>query len=294
MYVYADKEDLETVGKTHGLLLMNHYYEVDWLLGWVFCEKFGILGGCKAYAKKVIQYVPTIGWAWKFAEFVFLERNFQKDREIIGRQLHKIMDYPHPGWLLLNAEGTRFTKTKHEASVKFAKERGMVPLKYHLIPRTKGFTVSVPFLKETGKCPNIYDINLALEESEAKFANFNDLLRGRPVTAHLYIKRYHLKDIPDDEEAAAEWLQELFRTKDKMQESFHKHGDFFTGMGLEKIEPKCYKPTLACLINTVMWSAGCLCFMIYYLARLLLSGELIYFSIGCGILLLCKLFFFLF
>lgn len=87
------------------------------------------------YAKKVISYVPTIGWAWKFAEFVFLERNFQKDREIIGEQIRKIMAYPHPGWLLLNAEGTRFTKQKHEASVKFAEERGMTPLKYHLIPR---------------------------------------------------------------------------------------------------------------------------------------------------------------
>lgn len=97
--IYISKEDLETCGKSHGLLLMNHYYEIDWLLGWVFCDKVGVLGNCKAYAKKAIQYIPTIGWAWKFAEFVFLERNFQKDKEIIGTQIRKILAYPHAGWV---------------------------------------------------------------------------------------------------------------------------------------------------------------------------------------------------
>ena len=43
------------------LLIMNHAYETDWLFGWMFCEKVGVLGNCKAYAKKVISYIPTIG-----------------------------------------------------------------------------------------------------------------------------------------------------------------------------------------------------------------------------------------
>ena len=102
------------------LLIMNHTYETDWLFGWMFCEKVGVLGNCKAYAKKVISYIPTIGllfnmsmsiflhlkliylicigWSWKFAEFVFLERSFDKDREIITKQLNEIFDYPDPVW----------------------------------------------------------------------------------------------------------------------------------------------------------------------------------------------------
>lgn len=140
---------------------MNHCYEIDWLVGWVFCEKVGVLGNCKAYAKKVIQYIPTVGWAWKFAEFVFLERSFDKDREIIGRQIKEIMDYPDPVWLLLNPEGTRFTEKKHEASIQFARERGMVELKHHLIPRTKGFTASLPQLR--GKA-TVLDIQLAISK----------------------------------------------------------------------------------------------------------------------------------
>lgn len=68
-------------------------------MGWVLCEKVGVLGNCKAYAKKVIQYFPAVGWAWKFAEFVFLERSYEKDKEIIARQLKEVFDYPDPVWV---------------------------------------------------------------------------------------------------------------------------------------------------------------------------------------------------
>lgn len=61
LYIYCDDEVLKKyVGKEHTLLLMNHSYDIDWLIGWMFCEKAGVLGNCKAYAKKVIQYIPVI------------------------------------------------------------------------------------------------------------------------------------------------------------------------------------------------------------------------------------------
>jgi lysophosphatidic acid acyltransferase/lysophosphatidylinositol acyltransferase len=38
-------------------------------------------------------------------------------------------------------EGTRFTKQKHEASMKIAREKGLKELQHHLLPRTKGFSL---------------------------------------------------------------------------------------------------------------------------------------------------------
>ena len=38
-------------------------------------------------------------------------------------------------------EGTRFTKEKHEESMKVAREKGLPQLKHHLLPRTKGFSL---------------------------------------------------------------------------------------------------------------------------------------------------------
>jgi len=100
LHVFVDPDDYKKFcGHEHGLLIMNHSYEIDWLMGWMFCEKIGVLGNCKAYAKKVIQYIPTIGWAWKFAEFVFLERSYEKDKVTIGKQIKEILDYPDPVWV---------------------------------------------------------------------------------------------------------------------------------------------------------------------------------------------------
>lgn len=43
--LYIDKEDFKKYyGKEHGYLLMNHCYEVDWLLGWIVSERIGVLG----------------------------------------------------------------------------------------------------------------------------------------------------------------------------------------------------------------------------------------------------------
>lgn len=98
--VYVEPDVLANyMGKEHVLLLMNHSYEIDWLMGWAFCDKMGVLGNCKAYAKKAIQYIPTVGLAWKFAEFVFLERSYDKDKEIIAKQLKELMDYPSSIWV---------------------------------------------------------------------------------------------------------------------------------------------------------------------------------------------------
>lgn len=100
LHIYCDDEIRKKyLGKEHVLLLMNHTYDIDWLIGWMLCEQVGVLGNCKAYAKKAIQYIPAVGWSWKFAEFVFLERSYDKDKEIIGRQINEIFDYPSPVWV---------------------------------------------------------------------------------------------------------------------------------------------------------------------------------------------------
>lgn len=109
-YYFYCEEDVRKnyLGKEHSFLLMNHKYDIDWLMGWVLSESYGMLGNCKAYAKKVIQYVPSIGWCWKFAEFVFLERSFEKDKGIIEKQINEIFDYPDPVWVCIPSSSVLF------------------------------------------------------------------------------------------------------------------------------------------------------------------------------------------
>lgn len=115
-----------------------------------------------------------------------------------------------------------------------------------------------------------------------------NLLLGRPVVGHMHVRRIDMKSIPDNEAEAAEWLQNLFREKDELQESFIKHGDFFTGSKFKRVEPIIQPPRIYTLLNTVVWAFITLTPILYYLVRLLFSGELLYFSIGVGIILICK------
>ena len=32
------------MGKEHAVIIMNHSYEIDWLLGWIMIERSGLLG----------------------------------------------------------------------------------------------------------------------------------------------------------------------------------------------------------------------------------------------------------
>lgn len=280
---YMDEKDYkEYFGKEHAYLIMNHRYEIDWLSGWAMADRVGVLGNCKAYAKKSLQYIPTIGWAWKFAEIIFLERNWKKDEEIIRTQITELANYPTSIWVLLYPEGTRFTEQKLEASQKFAQEKGLPVLKYHLTPRTKGFVSSIPHMR--GKIPAIYDVQVHFKSNEPNYPSLSNLLYGKPVNAHLYLRRIPLEEVPDDEEAAVKWMHELFQRKDRLAESFEKTGDFFAMSGVPRLQEHLLKPRLHSCVNTIIWSIAILLPILHYLINLLLSGSIVYFSIGIGII----------
>ena len=42
--IYMDEEDQKLVGKEHVLVMMNHKYDIDWLMAWILAERFGMLG----------------------------------------------------------------------------------------------------------------------------------------------------------------------------------------------------------------------------------------------------------
>ncbi|XP_075232638.1 1-acyl-sn-glycerol-3-phosphate acyltransferase gamma-like [Lycorma delicatula] len=278
VHIYIDKDDFDKYyGKEHAYLVMNHRYDVDWLVGWIFCDRIKVLGNCKAYAKKSIQYLPTMGYAWKFAESVFLERSWDKDKEAIGIQVRELVQYPDPIWLLLFAEGTRFTKEKHEASLMFAREKGLPELRQHLTPRTKGFTCSIPHLREN--VHGVYNVQLAFREKKVE-PTVTAMLHGTPFEAHMFIERIDIKEVPDDEEGAAQWLRELYNKKDRMMESFLKTGDWFVESGVRRVEPFKLPRRVYSLLNMVGWAIVILCPLVYHLMQLLLSGSTLSFCIG--------------
>jgi len=220
---YCEKDVFEGLGNEHAIILMNHHYELDWLYGWMVGDRAGILGNCRVYVKKVIQYVPVIGWAWCFSDTLFLARNWSTDQAVLDTCLDTLLDYPDPVWILLFPEGTRFTKEKYLASKKFAEERNLPLLKHHLVPRTKGFTYTISKLNPE-KIRWVFDVTLACQSSPPP--TLTNVLMGRTTSAHMYIRRFKLSDIPKEEKESSKWLSDLYIEKDELIDSFMKNGEF--------------------------------------------------------------------
>ena len=41
--IFISKEDLKHLGKENAVYIMNHKYEIDWLMGWLVCQRIGVL-----------------------------------------------------------------------------------------------------------------------------------------------------------------------------------------------------------------------------------------------------------
>ena len=87
----------------------------------------------------MLRYVPTFGCAWGLSDYIFLDRDWEKDKSTITKGMQTLASYPSSVQLWLAAEGTRVTPEKLEASQRFARQRNLPVLIHHLTPRSKGF-----------------------------------------------------------------------------------------------------------------------------------------------------------
>ncbi|XP_055135827.1 1-acyl-sn-glycerol-3-phosphate acyltransferase gamma isoform X1 [Symphalangus syndactylus] len=220
--LFTDEATVERFGKEHAVIILNHNFEIDFLCGWTMCERFGVLGSSKVLAKKELLYVPLIGWTWYFLEIVFCKRKWEEDRDTVVEGLRRLSDYPEYMWFLLYCEGTRFTETKHRVSMEVAAAKGLPVLKYHLLPRTKGFTTAVRCLR--GTVAAVYDVTLNFRGN--KNPSLLGILYGKKYEADMCVRRFPLEDIPLDEKEAAQWLHKLYQEKDALQEIYNQKGVF--------------------------------------------------------------------
>lgn len=59
----------------------------------------------------------------------------------------------------------------------------------------------------------IYDIQIAFKPSDPVKPTMRNLLLGKKLEGHMYAKRIPIEEVPDGDEAAAEWLQKLYQQK---------------------------------------------------------------------------------
>ncbi|MBA0637167.1 hypothetical protein Godav_029868 [Gossypium davidsonii] len=166
-----------------------------------------------------------------FSEYLFLERSWVKDENTIKAGLQRLRDYPQPFWLALFVEGTRFTQAKLVAAQEYATSQGLPIPRNVLIPRTKGFVSAVSHMRSF--VPAIYDITVAIPKSSPSPTMLR-LFKGQSSVVHVHIKRHLMKELPEMDEAVAQWCKDLFVEKDKLLDK-HITEDTFSDQPLQDI-----------------------------------------------------------
>ncbi|KAK6793899.1 hypothetical protein RDI58_007352 [Solanum bulbocastanum] len=227
--VYADPETFNLMGKEHALVIANHRSDIDWLVGWILAQRSGCLGSSLAVMKKSSKLLPVIGWSMWFSEYLFLERSWAKDERTLKSGLQRLSDYPLPFWLALFVEGTRFTQAKLLAAQEYAASAGLPVPRNILIPRTKGFVTAVSHMRSF--VPAIYDATICIPKSSPAPTMLR-LFKGQPSVVHVHLKRHEMKDLPENDDAIAQWCRDIFVAKDKLLDK-HIADDTF---GEEKLQ----------------------------------------------------------
>ncbi|XP_024603718.1 1-acyl-sn-glycerol-3-phosphate acyltransferase delta isoform X3 [Neophocaena asiaeorientalis asiaeorientalis] len=190
--IHTDPRAYPKYGKENAIVVLNHKFEIDFLCGWSLAERFGVLGGSKVLAKKELAYVPIIGWMWYFTEMVFCTRKWEQDRKTVSESLLHLRDYPEKYFFLIHCEGTRFTEKKHQISMQVAQAKGLPSLKHHLLPRTKGFAITVRSLRNVVSA--VYDCTLNFRNNENP--TLLGVLNGKKYHADLYVRTPSRRSTP--------------------------------------------------------------------------------------------------
>ncbi|KAG7017581.1 1-acyl-sn-glycerol-3-phosphate acyltransferase 2 [Cucurbita argyrosperma subsp. argyrosperma] len=297
--VYADRETLKLMGKEHALVVSNHRSDIDWLVGWILAQRSGCLGSTLAVMKKSSKFLPVLGWSMWFSEYLFLERSWAKDEitlkarqsccilyrscslrigsfqfyheffsvlNMISFEAHsgllRLKDFPLPFWLALFVEGTRFTEAKLLAAKEYAVANGLPVPRNVLIPRTKGFVSAVGHMRSF--VPAIYDVTVAIPKSSPPPTMLR-LFKGQPSVVHVHIKRHSMKELPETEDAIAQWCRDMFVAKDALMDK-HVAEDAFNNEELQDLG----RPIKSLLV-TISWT----CLLILGSLKLLQGSALL-------------------
>lgn len=121
--------------------------------------------------KESLKYIPIVGPGMIFYGFIFLARNWAKDKARFHHRFQQLntshrdpltgANTLDPMWLLLFPEGTNLSPNGRKSSKKWAAKQGILDMIHTLLPRTTGFQYCLQELR--GTVDWVYDCTIAYE-----------------------------------------------------------------------------------------------------------------------------------
>lgn len=128
---------------------------------WYIAYTAGMHGRLFIILKESLKRIPVIGWGMQLSQFIFLKRNWEKDKPNMAEHLQKLNQAADPMWLLMFPEGTNLAPDTRERSQAYAEKRGVRDMYHQLLPRTTGLEFCLQQLRQT--VGYVYDCTIAYE-----------------------------------------------------------------------------------------------------------------------------------
>jgi hypothetical protein len=183
------------------------------------------------------MYMPIVGLGMKMMDFVFVSRNWERDKVKLARRVGRLAYRDFSFALAIFPEGTTLCNETYGAMKQHVEakgiEKGQVP-KRTLIPRVNGIHAVLNSLGEA-YCDGVLDltfgyegVDFGREDPEVSFGIKKLLFDGiAPRKIHVHAKFYPLATLPiTDRGQMSVWLKGRFLEKDRMLEGFASHGRF--------------------------------------------------------------------
>ncbi|CAJ0583293.1 unnamed protein product, partial [Mesorhabditis spiculigera] len=205
------------------LIIMNHRTRLDWLFLWNALYKMDpwLLTTEKITLKNGLKKIPGAGWAMSCASYIFLERNIEKDRANMHQLLKYYSESGQSYQILLFPEGTDRDTRSIEISDAFAENNRLPKYLYTLHPRTTGFTEILKQMRENQSISCIYDVTIAypvnIVQSEKQMITEGDF----PERVDFCFRKYDIDAVPEEDNQAIEWLNNLWRQKEATLERYY-------------------------------------------------------------------------
>lgn len=153
------------------VMISNHQLYSDWLYLWWIAYANRMHGHVYIILKESLKYIPILGPGMMFYGFVFMARNWARDKPRLQHRLQKLKGQHtgplsgsgalDPMWLMIFPEGTNLSANGRKASRKWADKQGLQDFEHLLIPRTTGLQYCLQELK--GTVDWVYDCTVAYE-----------------------------------------------------------------------------------------------------------------------------------
>jgi 1-acyl-sn-glycerol-3-phosphate acyltransferase len=210
-----------------GALVIANHQTHDWVPMYIIAYRIGTLAYVRTVIKKVVSYVPGMGWGMWALYWPFVSRDFKKDESVLKNLFGAYERHNLPVQTWLYPEGTRKTARKLAESQKYAQEAGYPVWNHVMLPRHRGFALAVNSLK--GAVRMIHEITIAYEGWPTSSPGLWDFMTtdlSKKHVVHVYCARTPISAIPADDEQKKQWLMDAFARKEELMEDFSKNGHF--------------------------------------------------------------------